>query len=212
MAHKVYQSGLKFHHGHYGHGLALMGEKWSWIKWNCTWNPRPLIAPMCISGRHAHISLTAWLYFCKHWHILEARGNCLLNIFVTGIYHISLQNYCQCCQIWLVYKILFVQLFQPINMWKGTSINTVTKWQNDLNFIWIHCSEKGFTEHISWDYQNVLDIFEFLLITVPLLITAKWKCVRKFFLGISLLQSWWNLPKLLLLTRCFGSMWWDISV
>ena len=59
-----------------------------------------------------------------------------------------------------------MQLLQPINMSKGTSINTVTKQQNDLNSIWIQWSEKGFNEHnISHDYQNFLDLFQILLIT-----------------------------------------------
>ena len=89
-----------------------------------------------------------------HGYILQARCDCLMSIFAMGIHRISLQNYCRRCQICLVYEIFFTQLFQPMNVPKGTSINTVTKWQNDLALIWIRCSKEGLNEHnMLCDYE-----------------------------------------------------------
>ena len=43
---------------------------------------------------------------------------------------------------------------------KEANKNAVKKWQNDLNFIWIRCVEKGLTDrNISLKYRNALDTF-----------------------------------------------------
>ena len=118
----------------------LIKEKWQWIEWNFTWNPKPLLVPMGISGTQAHISPTSRVYFHEFWCILQARCNCLLNVFVMEIHH---QMFPCGIIVDAIKFVLFTKIFlcnySSSNMLKRTSINTVTKQQNyleiDMNLI-----------------------------------------------------------------------------
>ena len=119
------------------------------------------------------------VYFVS-WRILWARCDCLLNVFVLEIHHISLQNYCRCHKICPVYEIFWCK-YKHAEGTKSKYCDEAAKWfefelDNALLIVISHVTA-----------EMPLTYLKFC--SLPLTF-AKLECVRKSFHDISLLQSW----------------------